>query len=237
MKSVPLLVLAAIALAACGDPIAEQAASDARDRPTRADQMLAFDFAPGSARLDPSQENQVQALVAEPHGRRDEFVVVTDGMGGPIQQSRAAHVANRLSQAGARWVSRVGRAVDGARPRPGRGGALGVPPRHARLPDPRAVIDLESRTNRTCRASAAPPPTTWARCWPGRVMPPSVVRRVRPMARSVPTPSSVTAKVACAQPSAAVSAVAVAAGQGPGAAAAAAPGAGGGAGAPPTPGY
>lgn len=105
MKSVPLLVLAAIALAACGDPTAEQAASDARERPTRADQMLAFDFAPGSARLDPSQENRVQALVAEPHGRRDEFVVVTDGMGGPIQQSRAAHVANRLSQAGARWVT------------------------------------------------------------------------------------------------------------------------------------
>jgi type IV pilus biogenesis protein CpaD/CtpE len=105
MKSVPLLVLAAIALAACGDPTAEQAASDARERPTRADQMLAFDFAPGSALLDPSQDSRVQALVAEPHGRRDEFVVVTDGMGGPIQQSRAAHVANRLSQAGARWVT------------------------------------------------------------------------------------------------------------------------------------
>jgi type IV pilus biogenesis protein CpaD/CtpE len=105
MKSLPLLVLAALALSACGDPTAEQAASDARERPTRADQMMAFDFAPGSARLDPSQENRVLALVAEPHGRRDEFVVVTDGMGGPIQQSRAAHVANRLSQAGARWVT------------------------------------------------------------------------------------------------------------------------------------
>ena len=56
MKSIPLLVLAALALAACGDPTAEQAASDARDRPNRADQMMAFDFAPGSARLDPSQE-------------------------------------------------------------------------------------------------------------------------------------------------------------------------------------
>jgi type IV pilus biogenesis protein CpaD/CtpE len=105
MKAVPLLVLAAIALAACGDPTAEQAASDARERPVRADQMLAFDFPPGSARLDPSQEGRVQALAAEPHGRRDEFVVVTDGMGGPIQQSRVAHVASRLSQAGARWVT------------------------------------------------------------------------------------------------------------------------------------
>jgi type IV pilus biogenesis protein CpaD/CtpE len=105
MKAIPLLVLAAVALAACGDPTAEQAASDARERPARADQMMAFDFAPGSARLDPSQEGQVRFLVAGTHGQRDEFVVVTDGMGGPIQRSRAAHVASRLSQAGARWVT------------------------------------------------------------------------------------------------------------------------------------
>jgi type IV pilus biogenesis protein CpaD/CtpE len=105
MKTIPLLMLAAVALAACGDPTAEQAASDARENPVRADRMMALDFAPGSARLDPSQEGQMRALVAEPHGRRDEFVVVTDGMGGPIQQSRAAHVASRLSQAGARWVT------------------------------------------------------------------------------------------------------------------------------------
>lgn len=105
MKTIPLLVLAAVALAACGDPTAEQAASDARERPVRADQMTAFDFAPGSAWLDPSQDGRMRALVAEPHGRRDEFIVVTDGMGGPIQQSRAAHVVSRLSQAGARWVT------------------------------------------------------------------------------------------------------------------------------------
>jgi type IV pilus biogenesis protein CpaD/CtpE len=105
MKTIPLIVLAAVALAACADPTAEQAASDARGRPTRADQMMALNFAPGSARLDPSQEGEVRALVADPHGRRDEFVVVTDGMGGSIQQSRVAHVASRLSQAGARWVT------------------------------------------------------------------------------------------------------------------------------------
>lgn len=105
MKAIPLLVVAALALSACGNPTAEQAASDARERPNRADQMMAFNFAPGSARLDPSQEDQVLALVAEPHGRRDEFVVVTDGMGGPIQQSRATHLASRLSRAGARWVT------------------------------------------------------------------------------------------------------------------------------------
>lgn len=105
MKAIPLLVLAAVALAACGDPTAEQAASDAREIPARADQMMAFDFAPGSARLDPSQESQVRVLVAGTHGQRDEFLVVTDGMGGPIQRNRAAHVASRLSQAGARWVT------------------------------------------------------------------------------------------------------------------------------------
>ena len=105
MKAIPLLALAAIALAACGDPTAEQAASDARFTPSRADQMLALDFAPGSTRINPSQESQMRALAADPHGDRDEFVVVTNGLGGAIQQNRAAHVANRLSQAGARWVS------------------------------------------------------------------------------------------------------------------------------------
>jgi pilus assembly protein CpaD len=105
MKSLPLLVLAAMALAACADPTAQQAASDARYTPNRADQMLAFAFAPGSVRLDPSQENQMRALVADRHGQRDEFVVVTDGSGGPIQHSRATHVASRLAQAGARWVT------------------------------------------------------------------------------------------------------------------------------------
>lgn len=105
MKSIPLVVLAAVALAGCADPVAQQAVADARYTPERADSMTAFDFAPGSARLDPSQESQVRALVADRHGQRDEFVVVTDGSGGPIQQSRAVHVAGRLSQAGARWVT------------------------------------------------------------------------------------------------------------------------------------
>ena len=105
MKSLPLFVLAALALAACEDPTAQQAIADARYTPERADSMTAFDFAPGSVRLDPSQDSQVRALVADRHGQRDEFVVVTDGSGGSMQQSRAAHVASRLSQAGARWVT------------------------------------------------------------------------------------------------------------------------------------
>jgi type IV pilus biogenesis protein CpaD/CtpE len=106
MKSLPLAVLAALGLAACTDPVAEQAVSDTRYTPVRADRLLAVDFAPGSARLDPAQERQVREMVAGSRsGPRDEFVVVTDGSGGPIQQSRASQVANSLSRAGARWVS------------------------------------------------------------------------------------------------------------------------------------
>jgi len=105
MKSLALSVLALTALVACTDPVADQATTDARRIPSRADQMVAVDFAPGSMRLDPSQDQQVRELVAGRHGARDEFVVVTDGSGGPLQQSRAEHVASRLSQAGAQWVS------------------------------------------------------------------------------------------------------------------------------------
>ncbi|MBS0526666.1 MAG: hypothetical protein JSS04_23755 [Proteobacteria bacterium] len=105
MKSILLLALAALALAGCADPVAQQAVGEARYTPERADSLMAFDFAPGSVQLDPSQEGQVRALVADRHGQRDEFVVVTDGFGGAMQQRRAAHVASRLSQAGARWVT------------------------------------------------------------------------------------------------------------------------------------
>jgi type IV pilus biogenesis protein CpaD/CtpE len=105
MKSLSLSVLALATLAACADPTAQQAEVDARFTADRADQMLAFDFAPGSTRLDPSQEQQMHVLVANRHGRRDEFVIVTDGSGGSLQQSRATHVASRLSQAGAQWIS------------------------------------------------------------------------------------------------------------------------------------
>ena len=104
MKSTLLPLLAAVTLAACGDPVAEQAAVDARYTPTRADALLAVDFAPGTARLDPAQERELRAMVGG-RGQRDEFVVLTDGFGGPIQQSRSAQVAHSLAQAGARWVS------------------------------------------------------------------------------------------------------------------------------------
>src|SRR6188508_3207601 len=104
MKFTLLPLLATMTLGACGDPVAEQAAVDARYTPTRADALLAVDFAPGTARLDPAQERELRAMV-DGRGQRDEFVVLTDGFGGPIQQSRSAQVAHSLAQAGARWVS------------------------------------------------------------------------------------------------------------------------------------
>jgi len=106
MKKIVLPLLAATALAACGNPVAEQAVVDARYTPARADSIVAVDFAPGSARLDPSQDQALRAMVTR-GGRadRNEFVIVSDEATG-LQQSRAAHVANSLSQAGARWVSR-----------------------------------------------------------------------------------------------------------------------------------
>jgi len=102
----PLPLIAALALSGCGDPVAEASAVDARYTPVRADAIVAVEFAPGSARLDPSQDSQLRALVTRA-GRtdRDEFVIVTDGSAG-LQQSRAAQVAHSLAHAGARWVSR-----------------------------------------------------------------------------------------------------------------------------------
>jgi pilus biogenesis lipoprotein CpaD len=102
----PLTLLAALAVAGCGDPVAEASAVDARYTPARADSIVAVEFAPGSARLDPSQDSQLRAMVTR-DGRadRDEFVIVTDGANG-LQQSRATQIAHSLTQAGARWVSR-----------------------------------------------------------------------------------------------------------------------------------
>jgi pilus biogenesis lipoprotein CpaD len=106
MKSPLVLVIASMALAACGDPVAEQAVIDSRFTAQRADHVLALDFGPGIVRPDPAQESQLRAWVGDDrHGQRDEFVVVSDGSGGAMQQHRAAQVAQSLSRAGARWVS------------------------------------------------------------------------------------------------------------------------------------
>ena len=105
MRSILLATLAATALAACGNPVAEQARIDTRHDAVRADTMLAVSFAPSSGQLDASQVRELRAMVAGgQRAQRDEFVVVTDGSGGPIQTARAAKVRQSLAAAGARWV-------------------------------------------------------------------------------------------------------------------------------------
>jgi len=50
--------------------------------------------------------NELRTMVAAGRrAERDEFVVVSDGSGGPVQRLRAERVSQSLSEAGARWVS------------------------------------------------------------------------------------------------------------------------------------
>jgi pilus biogenesis lipoprotein CpaD len=105
VRSLLLTTLAAALLAGCGDPVLEQAKVDTRHDAVRADTMLAVDFAPSSGQLDASQVNELRTMVAVgQRARRDEFVVVIDGSGGPIQTARAARVRQSLASAGASWV-------------------------------------------------------------------------------------------------------------------------------------
>jgi type IV pilus biogenesis protein CpaD/CtpE len=105
MRSIVFVVLAAAALAACDDPVAQQALVDTRYTAARADTMLAIAFQPGTGRLDSGQLDGLRAMVvAGRHAKRDEFVVVTDGSGGALQQMRAQQIRNTLSSAGASWV-------------------------------------------------------------------------------------------------------------------------------------
>jgi len=105
MRSLLLTTLAAALLAACGDPVAEQARIDTRFNAVRGDTMLAVGFAPSSGQLDAGQVSELRAMVADGRrAQRDEFVVVTDGSGGPIQTARAERVRRSLASAGARWV-------------------------------------------------------------------------------------------------------------------------------------
>jgi type IV pilus biogenesis protein CpaD/CtpE len=102
---VPSLVVTLL-VAACASPVAEQAARDTRHDPVRGDYMLAVSFAPGAGRLDARQINELRALVSsERSAQRDEFIVVTSGIGGTMQTTRAQQVKASLSAAGARWVS------------------------------------------------------------------------------------------------------------------------------------
>jgi type IV pilus biogenesis protein CpaD/CtpE len=106
MKALIAPMLGAALLAACSNPTAEQAARDTRHDPVRGDYMMAVSFAPGTGRLNQGQVNELQAMVAAGRSaQRDEFIVVTSGTGGAIQDLRAQHVKASLSAAGARWVS------------------------------------------------------------------------------------------------------------------------------------
>jgi type IV pilus biogenesis protein CpaD/CtpE len=102
-----LLIIAAVALGACAapDPVAQQARVDTRYDPVRADAMLAVAFAPGATRLDAGQTNDLRSMVmAGRRAGRDEFIVVTDGSGGSLQDLRAQQVRATLASAGARWT-------------------------------------------------------------------------------------------------------------------------------------
>jgi len=106
MRSI-FVILAAAGLAACAqNPIAQQATVDTRYDPVRADSMVSVNFAPSAAGPDGGQVSSLRTMVeAGRRAQRDEFVVVSDGTGGPMQQARAQRVGQVLSNAGARWVS------------------------------------------------------------------------------------------------------------------------------------
>jgi pilus biogenesis lipoprotein CpaD len=105
MRSLIVLLLAG-GLTACGNPVAQQATVDTRHDPIRADSMLAVNFGSHGGALNASQTNELRAMVtAGRRAQRDEFVVVSDGTGGALQQAYAQRVSHTLSQAGARWVS------------------------------------------------------------------------------------------------------------------------------------
>ena len=101
-----IIVLLACGLAACANPVAQQATVDTRTDAIRADSMLAVNFGSHGGTLNASQANELKAMVtAGRRAQRDEFVVVSDGTGGALQQAYAQRVSHTLSQAGARWVS------------------------------------------------------------------------------------------------------------------------------------
>jgi type IV pilus biogenesis protein CpaD/CtpE len=102
----PILVLVTAGLAGCAEsPIVQEAAADTRFDSVRADTMVAVNFAPGASAPDAGQVSELRTLVAAGRrAQRDEFVVVSDGSGGPVQRLRAERVSQSLSEAGARWV-------------------------------------------------------------------------------------------------------------------------------------
>ena len=106
MRSAVVLMVAAWLAACAQNPVAQEAAADTRFDPMRADTMVAVNFSPGASAPDAGQANALRTMVAVGRrAQRDEFVVVSDGSGGPVQRLRAERVSQSLSEAGARWVS------------------------------------------------------------------------------------------------------------------------------------
>lgn len=106
MRSAFFVLLAAGGLAACANPVAQQATVDTVHDAVRADTMVAVNFASGAGQLDAAQLNGLKAMVAAGRrAQRDEFAVVSDGSGGAMQRARAQRVAQSLSDSGARWVT------------------------------------------------------------------------------------------------------------------------------------
>ena len=68
--------------------------------------MVAVNFAPGASGLDAGQVSELRTMVATGRrAQRDEFVVVSDGSGGPMQQrapSASARACRRPARAGSR---------------------------------------------------------------------------------------------------------------------------------------
>ncbi len=106
MRSVIFVLLAASSLAACANPVAQQATVDTVHDAVRADTMVVVNFSPGSGQLNAGQLNELKAIVAAGRrAQRDEFAVVSDGSGGAMQRTQAQRVAQSLSESGARWVT------------------------------------------------------------------------------------------------------------------------------------
>ena len=80
MRSAFIVLAAAVGLAGCANPVAQQATVDTRYDPIRADSMLAVNFGPGSTGLTHAQASEFKTMVAAGRrAQRDEFVVVSDG--------------------------------------------------------------------------------------------------------------------------------------------------------------
>jgi len=106
VRSIVIVSLAAIGLAACADPVAQQARVDTRHDAVRSDSLVLVNFAQGAGQLSAVQVKEIRDIVASGRrANRDEFLVVSDGSGGALQEMDARRVGQTLSEAGARWVN------------------------------------------------------------------------------------------------------------------------------------